>query len=211
MCRLNKFSSFNKTIWNNLTFCLFFKPAPLLNSASSPLRQCLKGFWPLLIYNVACTWEQSDTEQQLQEWQDLCKAAVPACQKLLNELTTAPVDSTALYECMILFGSNSDSEPICKTHFLIFTNLVRWGLSMEQSFQMWSMPPLSVTLEETLQVLESKIQSCCFRIQHPESLLPVVKMHIKLKMEEEQNSYKNRTNSNRFSLINLVYFSLNCI
>lgn len=50
--------------------------------------------------------------------------------------------------------------------------------------------PLSVTLGEALQVLESKIQSYCFRIQHPESMLPVVKTHTKVKMVEEQKLLK---------------------
>lgn len=108
---------------------------------------------------------------------------MPACHELLNELTTAPVDSPALYECMILSGSNSDSEPICKTHFLHKSGEV--GIVHAAVLPMWSMPSLFVTLEEALQVLESKIQRCGFRIQHSESLLPVVK---KVKMEEEQNS-----------------------
>lgn len=32
-------------------------------------------------------------------------------------------------------------DSVCKTRFLIFTSLLRWGLSMQQSFQMWSMSP----------------------------------------------------------------------
>lgn len=78
-------------------------------------------------------------------------------------------------------------DSVCKTRFLIFTSLLR--IVHAAVLPNVVHVPLSVTLGKALQVLASKIQSCCFRTQHPESMLPVVKTHTKVKMVEEQNSY----------------------